>query len=509
MRDPPARWIAAASEAAGLAAVAVLAVLVLVHLSSSARGILLYADGDSVLLQLVRASLAEGARQDWAMSSVLFGPELAGFLALGVLGLPPAPTMAVYGVCSLVLLYAALRVLAWAGMPHAARRLQIGGAVLAFAALAAASLTESAAGRDGFELASLQAFGTYYGATTVGAVLALAALARAARGTGVFASVALGLVAAVSTASNPLFLVWFTVPAVLALAVLALTRRAPGRHLLLPAATTLIASGVGLLARVPLADHILESGVGYVHVDRMGSSLGYYGDHLGERVSEPAGVAEAALALALLVIAVVLAVRAFRGRESGALLVTTWGVLVALGVLVGGVVAGTNATRYLIPVLLGPLAALVVAPALVPSRGRRRFALSAVTALGVVAVTGAVTADRTSGAETTASVACVADWVDRETRTGAGEFWTIRAAKAYSRHPSRLVQVRADLSGYAWLVNRADFEADTLSYLVTEGDTPLLEYANAITPAVASHECGNYTITEFGGDGLPLLPPHG
>lgn len=104
-----------------------------------------------------------------------------------------------------------------------------------------------------------------------------------------------------------------------------------------------------------------------------------------------------------------------------------------------------------------------------------------------------------------ADAACVTDWVEASARTGAGQFWTVRLPKLHLDDPSQLVQVDHQLNGYAWLVNRTDFDAETVSFLVEDAQTAAWDLPiQAIPDEVIG--CGRYRILDFGETELPLGP---
>ncbi|WP_234024185.1 hypothetical protein [Microbacterium sp. str. 'China'] len=69
-------------ELAGWAAALALALVAVGHLASSPRSVLMFDDGDSLIVALVGRSVLDGGGGDWALSSVLFLPEIAVFTAL-------------------------------------------------------------------------------------------------------------------------------------------------------------------------------------------------------------------------------------------------------------------------------------------------------------------------------------------------------------------------------------------------------------------------------------------
>ncbi|MFC0197408.1 hypothetical protein ACFFIR_11090 [Microbacterium arthrosphaerae] len=83
------RW---ARELLGVATALAISVAVVAATASSPRSELLFRDGDSLVTSLVIHSLAVAQPQDWAMSSVLFLPEIAVLWALSLDSAPTAPS---------------------------------------------------------------------------------------------------------------------------------------------------------------------------------------------------------------------------------------------------------------------------------------------------------------------------------------------------------------------------------------------------------------------------------
>ena len=70
-----------------LLAALLLALLAIAHLAVTDRSWMLYYDSETVLPALVRGSVLAGQPQDWALSAVLFIPEMGLYFALAALGL--------------------------------------------------------------------------------------------------------------------------------------------------------------------------------------------------------------------------------------------------------------------------------------------------------------------------------------------------------------------------------------------------------------------------------------
>lgn len=497
-------------ELAGWAGALALALTASGQLAATARSTLLFRDGDSLVVGLIARSILEGANPDWALSSVLFLPESALFTALSaVLPLDVNARFAVAAILNVLLLYGVLRVVAGRRRPRSA---PVAWSLVALGAFTALVLTESSASRDALELASLLLTTTYYSATVLGVMLTVGLARRFVDGSrrAPWLLAVLGVTAAVSTLSNPLYAAWGTVPLGSVLAVTAvraalahdLRRR---RQTLALLAVLLGGTILGFVGRIPFAAWIANTGAGYVQPTRWAESLAGYAELAAARLSTPGGLLAAALGLGLLAAAVVLTRRA---PTAGARLVAATGWAMPLLVLGGAVALGTNAARYLQPLVFAPLLALAAHPVALRVPARLARPVVAVAAVVLLAL-GALSAPRlgAAAAEPDRDLTCVTDWVDASGRTGGGQFWTVRLPKLHLQDPARLVQLDHALNGYAWLVDRTDFDVGEVSFLVEDALTvPWALPAGAEPDAVV--ECGRYRILDFASSPLRIGPPH-
>lgn len=509
------RW---ARELLGIAAAAAIAVGVVAAVAASARSELLFRDGDSLVTTLIVHSLAAGQPQDWALSTVLFLPETAVLWLLSLAGLGVNGTLALAGAVNIVALYGALRVASGRG-PR-----PVAGALLALGGFGVLAASESSPSRDALELASLLTTTTYYSATVIGVVLAVGLARRGldsvrvsretAPGDGSGprapwgAVTAVGVVAAASVLTNPLFAAWATVPLALVLAVAAVRERVA-----LWLAGGLVAGTLaGYLGRIPLSHLIANTGAGYADPAQWRASLEYYGALLADRWAQPWGAASVVTVALLCAWCVCATVLLARRRELGAAVVAACGWVLPLLVTLGAVALGTHAARYLQPAVFAPLLGLVVLPALLPrahgARAPRLAVAIGATAAAVVAAAGLGIPRIVAAADAPdADLACVVDWAEHSGRTGAGQFWTVRLPKTHLADPRGLVQVDHQLRGYAWLVNRDDFAVGEVSFLVLDAQSPAFDLPGGVAMADAGLvPCGRYTIADFGDRTLPLGP---
>lgn len=492
-------------ELAGWAAALALALVAVGHLASSPRSVLMFDDGDSLIVALVGRSVLDGGGGYWALSSVLFLPEIAVFTALdAVLPFDVNGVLAANAVVNVLALYGAIRLAAGRRVEG---RAPVAWAVGALAVFCLLIVTESSPSRDALELASLVLTTTYYSATVVAVVLAVGLCRRFLdRPAGTVAlPLGLGVVAAVATLSNPLFAAWATVPLSLVLGGLCLTTLAIRRRGLALIVSLVGGSILGFLGRIPFSAWIANSGAGYIQPAEWIHSAAYYADLAIDRLPSPGGVLGAMAVLALMVLAVV---RSARSSDAGDRLVTTAAWALPLVVLVGGIAAGTHAARYLQPLAFAPVLALVTLPRVRMRRATLPRVVSAVVAIALLAG-GSASVPRIVQAASApdADLACVTDWVDSSGRTGAGQFWTVRLPKLHAADPARLVQVDHELRGYAWLVDRRDFAAGEVSFLIEDAQTVAWNLPTAAAPT-AVIACGRYRILDYAPATLPLGPAH-
>ncbi|UCR87920.1 hypothetical protein [Mycetocola spongiae] len=496
-------------ELAGLLIALALALIAVSRLGASPRGVLLYEDADSVLPALVAGSLRHGAAQDWALSPVLFGPELAVYLALSALGLGVGATLALNAVLNLLALYGAFRLVARVAGDRLPRAARIPAALAALAVAVLFILLETDASRDALEVVSLLATTTYYSATVIGTLLFCALAARTLTTPGRHGALAaLGIIAVTCTASNPLFLAWAVAP-VLAVMVLLLARRAL-TPLTVRRPVLVIAAGMllGLALRIPLARFITADGSLYFRPAEALASAQYYGQLLAERAQDPGGALSLLALLALIGLNLIWSLRALReGWGAGAFLLTL-GWLAPPALLLGFILLGTHAARYLAPLWFFPLLAVVLAPALLgrvrlPPRPRLLGAAAGILVLLAAGFSLPALVERVRTPHP--DIGCVLDWAGAHGGTGAGEFWTVRAAKAYAEDPADFIQVGATWLPRPWLVNRSDYDGVEVSFLITPAWAAAPDIAGV--HATRAAECGAYALWDLGA--TPIRFPAG
>ncbi|MGN8051093.1 hypothetical protein ACTJKO_15540 [Curtobacterium sp. 22159] len=510
-----ARRIAVGQEALGALVATALAVIALRHVVATARVALLWYDGDSVLLPLVERSIQLGQPFEWAMSPALFFfPELPVYLLCSLVTATPQQALALNGVLVLLAVYALVRAAANELMPAARRSARIAVSAVALGFVTLLVLTESSATATSLELASLLLTTTYY----YGAVLAMLGTAvlvlRAVRvgRASVPVLVVLGLVAACTTASNPLYVPWSGAPVVITLVLLALARRLPWRPVLLLAGTVTLGSVVGYLIRIPLRPFVSLDPSTYVQPSRAAPTLGFFAALTDDRAASAAGDAGLLLLFVGVLLSVGGTVWAWRVRTSRTVLVAAALPLVTVAaVSIGVVVAGSETPRYLEPVVTAPLLALVAVAELARTAVRRtrvhrpRRGIRAVLALAAAGVllAGVATTPGTVRAVAQARydpAVCLDRWAAGRHVVGVGQFWTVRPLATYASTNVQLLQVRDTFQTYPWLVDLGAYRDAAPTFVVIgSGDVWTTAVEDSLgSPAAITH-CTGFDVYDYAG----------
>ncbi len=475
-------------EALGVTLATAITLLVMAALAS-AHPTFLFSDGDSVLPSLIVSSLRAGLPQDWALSPVLFIPETAVFLLLDLMGLGTRATLFVNGVSNLIGLYLGLRLLAGA-------RQSTPGSILAglvgFITFSLLMLLEIV-GPQTWLLASLMGLTTYYYPTLFSMVIVIVVITRV-RSPRVASTLTL-LISAAAVFTNPLFVLWVTIPVCLALTVQLATNWTPRVETFLLLGATLSGTFAGYASRELVSDHIVAAGENYLRNDRGAVSLSVLSRGAVE-ISQTVPGALWLLLLAAIYLAALLACRPdrFRSGNAGTATALVASALAPPLIICCFVVAGADAWRYLQAIVLWPVISLVVAHSYRLPRTEHLqlrtivVGATATLALLTIGITATVTALNTPDKD----LQCAVEWIDRSGETGAGQFWSIRGPQAYVEEPASLTQIDHQFDRYDWLVNRG-IEVSVVSFLVTsDRDAPYV-------PSVSGKliDCGRYQIIDL------------
>jgi len=496
------------------AAIATLAVVV----SGPWRYYVLY-EGDSLALPLLLRTDVDPLH--WVMTSQIFlFPEIPLHLLSRLLGGSVEGSLLVNAVLNVVVLYALLRSLASLVTPR--RPQAVVGAVVATLLLLVLVLTEGRALNNEGALATTFLLTTYYGGVVLSGLACVALVLRALRrrrdGRSIVVPVVLTLViGALTTLSNPLFVLVVVAPWLASVVLLALARVVPARAAMLLAAPVVGSAVLGYASRGPFERFVAVDASTYLHLERIRFAAGALRLQVQSVASTPAGVLELVLLAVLLLVVPVVVLRSPRRRgkdtDAAAALLTVFPVVAALAMLSGQVVTGSTVTRYLMPVavfaVLPALVLLARAAPRTPGRGVRRAgaAIVAVASLVVAAVALPSVASASAGTRDSSSERCLTDWIGEREVAGVGSFWTVRPLQLYGDPRLELVQVNFDFSAQLWMSNTDDYERRPFTFVLADHDPDWGELATrALGEPLAVVPCGEFDIYDYeGGPGAAEL----
>jgi hypothetical protein len=385
----------------------------------------------------------------------------------------------------------------------------------------------------------------------VAAVLTIGIMRRIVDGEERAGRLPLLLLAGVSFASmstNPLYAVWAAAPSGGVLLLLALADRAAVRAALATVVALAAGSTAGLLLHeLVLARWIMAERGDYLRPELIAHAIGYYGDFLAGLPANPGGPVWLAALVILWALTGWLAFRGWRRRDAGTALVALTSIAAAFATATATILSGSEALRYLQPMVFLPVLSVALLPvrssgaegAGVPWLARRETPRDAsatpgeavgipsgrgtparpsrpvggvlggaLVALAAVAVTAAAVPSLVRASTATdADVDCVTGWIEETEASGVGDFWTIRAPKAYLDDPSPLIQITHDFIVWPWLTNRTDYAGADATFVLIDHDSPELIYPQGFSSEQArTVSCGRYTILDFGERVLPLGP---
>lgn len=373
---------------------------------------------------------------------------------------------------------------------------------------------------------------TYYSGTVIGAVVTLGLLRRVntmrSGGAGrhvMGATLATAGVVAFCTMTNPLYALWFVLPAGAVLLVLRVCSQLSSRALCRAGLVLCVGTALGMALRIPFAHSIVATTEDYWHLRDIGASLAYHARQVSDTLATRAGIASLCITLGMWIASIVIALAVVRRGKVVHSFIALSACLGPFIVAVAVIVMGSEATRYLQPWAFLPFLALTVLPGVeFAARGisRRilawlpaRESIGTLRAAGVVGaaiflgVVCALTMPRINATVSVvdADLRCVTDWVDASGRTGAGLFWTMRAPKAYAADPRQIVQVDDQLHAGSWLANRHDAVNAQVTFFITDADSYPFSFSDA-SPAGTMDviSCGRYAIHDFYPVVAPLKP---
>ncbi|MDP9027029.1 MAG: hypothetical protein M3N46_05650 [Actinomycetota bacterium] len=529
------RWQTLIAEVVALLLILALVFAKLAAVSGSSWRTVFLANGDSLVLPLLLQSLERGEPSDWVFSSqTFFFPEFPLYALCGLIMGTAQGGLVLNAALNVVLLYLGFRAITAAFAPRKRiRQLLVSlSAVLAFLVVVLCESGVRVLGVGTVEpsrIATLFLMTTYYGGALL---ISLGMLALVYWGSTRFRGgvvdrrrilvygLVVVLVSGAITYSNPLYLLWFVAPFCATLLLLLILRRITLRWALILVFPHILGIGAGMLARGVFARYIAANIDAYLSTFGASQAASLLLSVVRGWLESPLGILQLLILVLPFALVVVFLIRHSRhGGVGDPPRATTSELFIAVFILIAGISliavqvgAGRSVTRYLLPLFVFPLLALL----LVRGEKMERLLHSVQTRLRIVlAVTLSSAAILTIGLSAPAvadlasprspvDTACLSNWLSTKPDggrnvNGVGSFWTVRALALYGDQKGRLVQVILPLSIHAWMNNLSLYEGATFSYAVADQVITGSSLREVLGKPGSIVRCDGFSIYDYAG----------
>lgn len=465
------------------------------HIVNTAWSNFFFANSDMVTLPLVGQSISLGEPFNWVFSSQIFLFPEAIIYAFSELLTPDfRAALILNAFINCLLLYALFRwVIRHFSSSSALNRLYSMGVVLFVLFM---SFLEP---RTGLNLASFYLVTTaYYGVVLVSLASVALSLKLLKGHLGTVGRRRILLILAVlsllTTLSNPLYLFQFVAPLVVVCALAALINIMSLKNAWLIVLPQIIGGLVGMVMRKLFFEKFFSPAgdVGaYLHFEKAGEAMQFLGKtvknallgHWQDRVEMTILLLAMAFAGALF-----LAVIHFVTRKKltplqeklfslDSFFVTGLAALVPLSVIVGSIITGNPVTRYMVPLVIFPLLALIPLAKLLQNYELTAFRASLrpilVFTVCIVVLAGLfsrpVASLRQVGNFYTADEQCLdKSLAHTPYKAGVAQYWRSRGLQLNSRAGIKVMQVQGGLARFTWLYNESDYDIYRPSFVLVD-----------------------------------------
>lgn len=451
------------------------------HLIQSNWQELFLFNGDSLTLALYAQSLFSGELRDWTFSSqIFFFPEILLYLICYVLAPTLEYSFVLNGVVNFCLcIFFLYKIAAAAGANVSTRT---GFSLIASALLFFYIALEQRAEVNVTALVTLVLFNTYYFGAILSALLIAWVTCRVlsdSRGQHRLSYLVIGLCAAATYFSNPMFLLQGAIPFVLSIVGIRWLKLIQKRDA--GGLVVAISFGVALgqLLRMIFSDHIGKSVGKYIHIRSFIDGLQGIGNNLVKVSASPLSTVEYTVIAILLLAAVIVTSRyvistvrdrAERASTTPALaFISLFSTGAAVVTLLGTIVSGNHLMRYFLPIAIFPIFIFLTIPLQTSTRSWVQsgvyLPVAALCSLVLVSAAFFLTPTMASlswryvsqPSSAHAAIRCFNQAMADKSFNVVGTFWTTRTLDAYRQSNTRALQVNEHFEPTLWLNNRETY----------------------------------------------------
>jgi hypothetical protein len=322
------------------------------------------------------------------------------------------------------------------------------------------------------------------------------------------------LLAALTTFSNPIFIVQFLAPILITLCIVWLLGGIRFRFGLLLAIPLIIGTAIGYLARSPFKNFIGQSLNNHIDIGQIPPTLSLLHQSVRQDLMSKSGLLE--LILIILTVLFCIFYSAWwtyqkthyknKSLEYRFLLLSLFGFISTLGVILFSIAIGSLSTRYMLPLVIFPLFGLIPLFVYINKHFYKALITTSlviivfVVAYGLFSISNAA---KIVSSSTYTDGSCLSRALDYKTANGVGTYWTVRALDLYSSPNEQAVQVTSQIVDYPWQANLGDYAAKNFSFVVVDKnnstDPTAIKPDDSFLPSNPSniYACGEFYIYTY------------
>ena len=318
------------------------------------------------------------------------------------------------------------------------------------------------------------------------------------------------LVAGLTTFSDPIFIIQFTFPLLIALGVVFLCNGLRFKNILLICLPVLGGSVIGYLARAPFKAFVGVSLGSHIVTQQIPGTLTTFHQSISYDLHNKPSLVELILVFGVIAYSAIYIAwwmyqkTRYKDRllDGRLFLLALFAVIEPPVIILFSIFSGSMVTRYLLPMFVFPMLGLLSILAIKP-RGvflKVMFVISTVIIL-VTVLLGAVSVGKAKYVLSSSSYTdpkCLAAALHNRPAYGVGSYWTVRALDVYGQADEQAVQINYDFSPFIWQSNLGAYKNKQFSFIVVDKQASTYERAVPYNdPSIPSHPSKIYTCSNI------------
>lgn len=304
-------------------------------------------------------------------------------------------------------------------------------------------------------------------------------------------------VAALSSFSDPLFVIEYVVPLVIVLVLLLLLGGLTFKRTLYIGLPQLLGAGVGYLVNSQFKEFIGQAIGGHIITQQIPSTLTIFHYSVSVAIHSKSGLLELLLVTAVILFSAFYSLwwiytkshHSERKLDGRLLMLSLFAVIEPVIIVFFSVAIGSTVTRYLLPLVILPmfgLMPLLSSKVSLDLDAKLRNVNYVITAAVVVLVLvlGSLSFSSVSkliSPYTYPDVACLSKTLGEQEAYGVGEYWLVRPLDVYGPADEQAVQVNTNFSIYPWQANVGSYNR-TYSFIIVDAQPTSLQAITASDP---------------------------